>query len=189
MSITTEAPADARAIRRSARRLSIYLNDHLAGSTLGVELVKRASSENKGTPLGVWLAALSQELEEDRATLVRLMEQLGVRRNRIEIGAAWIVEKVGRLKLNGQLTGYSPLSPLVELEALHRRINGKLDMWKALGHSLGHRVDEIDFDQLARRAERQAEELERYRLDVAAHALSYRDGSAAAHRSGLLASA
>ena len=46
MSVATENSADANAIRRPATRLSIYLNDHLAGSTLGVELVKRASSES-----------------------------------------------------------------------------------------------------------------------------------------------
>ena len=172
MSVTTEKSADAKASPRSTRRLSVYLNDHLAGSTLGVELVKRASSENKGTPLGDYLEALSRDIEEDRAALVRLMDELGVRRKRAKVSSAWIAEKVGRLKLNGQFTGYSPLSPLVELESLHLGINGKLAMWKALRHSLGHRVDGIDFDQLARRAERQAEELERHRLEVAAKALS-----------------
>jgi hypothetical protein len=172
MSVATENSADANAIRRPAARLSIYLNDHLAGSTLGVELVKRASSENQGTPLGDYLEALRREIEEDRATLVRLMDKLGVRRNRGKVSAAWIAEKVGRLKLNGQLTGHSPLSPLVELESLHLGINGKLDLWKALGHSLGPRVEGIDFDPLIRRAERQAEELERHRLEVATTALS-----------------
>jgi hypothetical protein len=189
MSVPTEKSADAKAIRRSAKRLSIYLNDHLAGSTLGVELVGRASSENKGTPLGDWLEGLSREIEEDRATLVRLMGELGVRRNLIKVMSAWIAEKVGRLKLNGQLTGYSPLSPLVELESLHLGINGKLDMWNALRHSLGHRVAGIDFDHLVRRAERQAEALEPHRLKLAANALSYRDGSAAACSNRSLASA
>jgi hypothetical protein len=45
-------------------------------------------------------------------------------------------------------------------------------LWKALGHSLQHRVDGINFDQLARRAEGQAAELERHRLEVAANALA-----------------
>jgi hypothetical protein len=172
MSFDTKNSADANAIRRSATRLSIYLNDHLAGSTLGIELVKRASSENHGTPLGDYLETLRREIEEDRAILVRLMDELGVRRKRNKVSAAWIAEKLGRLKLNGQLTGYSPLSPLIELESLHLGINGKLDLWKALGHSLQHRVDGINFDQLARRAEGQAAELERHRLEVAANALA-----------------
>jgi hypothetical protein len=151
--------------------LSIYLNDHLAGSTVGVELSKRARSANEGSSLGEWLAGLSREIEEDRATLERLMEKLGVRRDHLKSKGAWIAEKAGRLKLNGQLTGYSPLSRLVELESLHLGVNGKLDMWKALGRTLGA-VDGFDFDQLAQRAERQAGEIEQHRLDAAAEALS-----------------
>jgi hypothetical protein len=37
MSVTTEAPAEAEAMRQSAKRLSDYLNDHLADETLGAE--------------------------------------------------------------------------------------------------------------------------------------------------------
>jgi hypothetical protein len=179
MSVTTEESAETRAVRRPARRLSVYLNDHLADETLGVELVKRAVSENTGTPLRAFLEVLSWELEEDRDRLVRLMDQLGVRRKRVGVILARIAEKLGRLKPDGQLTGYSPLSPLVELESLHLRIDGKIDMWNALRSSVGERVKGIDFDELVRRAERQAEELERRRLDVAANALSHRNGSAA----------
>ena len=32
------------------KRLSTYLNDHLAGATGGLELVKRTASSNEGTP-------------------------------------------------------------------------------------------------------------------------------------------
>ena len=42
---------------------------------------------------------------------------------------AWTAEKFGRLKPNGQLTGYSPLSRLVELEGLKLGITGKLGLW------------------------------------------------------------
>jgi hypothetical protein len=175
MSATTETSAGTKAMRGSAKRLSVYLNDHLADETFGVELVRRAISENTGTPpFRAFLEVLSWELEEDREILVRLMDQLGVRRKRVGVSLAWIGEKLGRLKLNG----YSPLSALVELESLHVVINGKIDMWNALRSSVGNRADGIDFDELAHRAERQAEELERRRVDVAANALSSPDGSA-----------
>lgn len=185
MSVTTEESAETKAMQMSAKSLSIYLNDHLAGETLGLELATRASLEHKGTPLGAFLLLLSWELEEDRESLVRLMGELGVRRKRVGVVLAGIAEKVGRLRL----TGSSPLSTLVELESLDLRINGKLDMWNALRSSVGDRVDGIDFDELIRRAERQAEALERDRLAVAAKALSYRDGSAAARSSTKLAAA
>ena len=35
--------------------LSIYLNDHLAGATIGVELARRIRARNRGTPLGDYL--------------------------------------------------------------------------------------------------------------------------------------
>ena len=48
--------------------LSIYLNDHLAGATLGIELVKRSRASNKGTPLGDFLDRLLREIETDRGS-------------------------------------------------------------------------------------------------------------------------
>ena len=35
--------------------LAIYLNDHLAGSTAGVELARRTAHENDGSELGAFL--------------------------------------------------------------------------------------------------------------------------------------
>ena len=40
------------------RYLAVYLNDHLAGSTAIVELVRRAAREHEGTELGGFLARL-----------------------------------------------------------------------------------------------------------------------------------
>ena len=39
----------------SLRRLDIYLNDHFAGATVGLELARRAARENAGTSLGDFL--------------------------------------------------------------------------------------------------------------------------------------
>jgi len=81
------------------------------------------------------------------------------------------MEKVGRLKLNGQLTGYSPLSRLVELEGLELGITGKRAMWAALEHVIGADVPGFDFGELQRRAERQAAEVGEHRLAAAEAAL------------------
>ena len=51
------------------RHLAIYLNDHLAGSMTGIELVKRAARQYDGTPLGDFFAGLGAEIEEDRNAL------------------------------------------------------------------------------------------------------------------------
>ena len=63
MSGTTQKSADAPS-ESLETRLSVYLNDHLAGSTNGIELAKRTAKENIGTPLGDWLDELTRELEE-----------------------------------------------------------------------------------------------------------------------------
>jgi hypothetical protein len=151
--------------------LSIYLNDHLAGSTIGIELVRRTCSRNKGTPLGDYLERLTSEIQSDRETLERLMAELGMRRDRLKAFGAWAAEKVGRLKLNGQLTGYSPLSRFLELESLYLGITGKRELWRALQRTFGNDVAGFDFEELGRQAERQAAEVEKHRLEVAEAAL------------------
>jgi hypothetical protein len=168
MSLATEKSAESEAMRRSAKRLSVYLNDHLADETLAVERVKRAISQNNGTRLGTFLTLLSWELEEDRESLLELMGELGVHRKSVGLIRAGIAAKAGAVKH----ATHSPLSTLAELESLDLRINGKLDMWNALRSSVGERVHGVDFDELIGRTERQAEALERRRLAVAATALS-----------------
>jgi hypothetical protein len=48
------------------RLLAIYLNDHLAGATAGLELARRARGSNRDTELGEFLERLTGEIEEDR---------------------------------------------------------------------------------------------------------------------------
>ena len=81
----------------AARRISIYLNDHLAGSVVAAELARRSA-----------------------------MDLEGVRVDRAKLAAAWVAEKAGRLKLNGSVFSYSPLSRLEELEFLSLAVEGKL---------------------------------------------------------------
>ena len=150
--------------------LAIYLNDHLAGSTVGVELARRARGANAGSELGALLDRLVCEIEEDRDTLGAVMDEVGAGRDRVKKAAAWVGEKAGRLKLNGQLTGYSPLSRLVELEGLNLGIEGKSRLWAALGELADPRLSAFDFEALAKRAERQRSELEPFRLDAAREA-------------------
>src|SRR5215208_5114195 len=115
-----------------SKYLATYLNDHLLGSTAGMELARRAARENEGSELGEFLRALSREIEDDRETLLTVMGELGVKSDRAKVAAGWTAEKLGRLKPNAQLRGYSPLSPLVELEGLLMGIHGKLAMWRTL---------------------------------------------------------
>jgi hypothetical protein len=151
-------------------KLGIYLNDHLAGATLGLDLARRARSSNKGNAYGDELAELAAEIEDDRDALLKLMEELDVPRDHLKIGSAWVAEKVGRLKLNGSLFSYSPLSRLVELEGLFLGVTGKLSMWTNVKAATPGGVSSVDLDELIARAESQRSRLEDLRTRAAAEA-------------------
>lgn len=154
------------------RLLAIYLNDHLAGATLGVELARRLRSSNRGDgEFGEPLAKICGEIEQDRETLVRLMERLQVDRNLVKPALARIAERLGRLKLNGQLRGYSPLSRVLELELLATGIGGKLQLWNALEQNYGETLEGFDFHALAARADNQGQRVEDLHLAAAQRAL------------------
>ena len=155
------------------RYLGIYLNDHLGGSTVGVQLARRIASHHEGTGAGPVLAAVRDEIEADRETLERLMERLGVERSRVKPAGGWVLERLGRLKPNGHLLGDSPLGYVVELEGLVTGITGKMLLWRALERSLGgDSVPGFDFAALAERAESQRERVEVQRLGASARAFA-----------------
>ena len=153
-------------------KLGIYLNDHYAGSVAAVQLARRAARSNRGTRYGEVLATLADEIDEDRQSLRLIMQRLGIRSDPVKATVAWSAEKLGRLKLNGQLTGYSPLSRLEELEILSLGVEGKLGMWRALERGVDHGIPEAELTTLIKRAESQRRRLERQRLEAAPEALS-----------------
>lgn len=153
--------------------LNIYLNDHLAGSTAGVELARRLRGSNADDPeFGPALAELCAEIEADREALKTAMDRLGVGQSRVKPLAARLGERLGRLKLNGQLRGYSPLSRLDELELLQVGVVGKRRLWRALEHTHSADLSGIDLGALAERATGQLKRLEALHLKAAALALS-----------------
>ncbi len=154
--------------------LEIYLNDHLAAATGARDLAKRAAASNRGSEYGPFLERLAGEITEDRESLVSIMRALDVKVDPIKVLVGWGAEKVGRLKLNGRLLGYSPLSRLVELETLSLGVHGKLALWRSLqqleptllppGYGL--------LPELMDRARRQLEELEVHRQRASNEALT-----------------
>jgi hypothetical protein len=159
---TTEQQADA------GRYLAVYLNDHLAGSTAVIELVRRAAREHAGTELGGFLVKLQAEIAQDRRALRRVMDAVGARPHLAKITVAWLAEKAARCKLNGRITGRSPLSPFIELEAVELGIYGKLLLWRALRDRRPPGSAAVDLDDLIARAERQLDEVERHRTAAGA---------------------
>lgn len=153
--------------------LRIYLNDHRAGAAFGLSLARRCAGSNRGTPLGDVLTSLIDEIAEDRDALERVMRDLGYPVDRLKLAAAEVAERVGRLKPNGRLLGYSDLSRLVELEGLCAGVEAKGGMWRALRLVAAddERLAATDFDRLVERASSQRERLEQHRLSAAEQAL------------------
>jgi hypothetical protein len=154
--------------------LEIYLNDHLAAATGGRDLARRAAASNRGSEYGPFLERLAGDINEDRESLLAIMRALNVKVDRLKVLAGWGAEKVGRLKLNGRLLGYSPLSRLVELETLALGVHGKLALWRSLQQlepTLPGMADGL-LAELVDRAQSQLEELELHRLRACAQALT-----------------
>ena len=152
--------------------LAIYLNDHLGGATAGSQLARRSWASNKGTALGKFLDRLSDEIDADLESLREIMAALGVGEDRLKRLGGWSAEKLGRLKLNGNLLSPSPLSKLTELEGLYVGVAGKLSMWESLRASGDERLADVDLERLISRARDQLARIERQRAEVAAEVLA-----------------
>jgi hypothetical protein len=138
--------------------LDIYLRDHFAGATAGLDLAKRMS---RNSPSGT-LSEIAAEIESDRQALRDLMSALDLRPSMLKTAIAWLGEKAARVKLNGRVFGRSPLSDLLELEVLITGVSGKLQLWRGLAEiaAADRRLGQFDFAALARRAEGQRQRLE-----------------------------
>lgn len=156
-----------------ANLLGIYLNDQLALGVLWRETARRAQRNNRDTEAGPALERVATAIAEDVATFEQIVDRLGVRRNRIKSSLAVAAERGGRLKLNGRLTSYSPLSRFAELDLLAIGIEGKKVLWENLRDlaGLGARLPDLDFDALVQRAQRQRDEIEPFRRAAGAVAL------------------
>ena len=156
--------------------LSIYLNDHLAGATGGLELARRLAASHPDPGQRATLQRLAADIAHDRRALLQLMALLGLPVRRYKVSAAWAAEKAARLKLNGSLLSRSPLSSLEELEMLRLGVEGKAAGWRTLrtladtDSRLGHDT----LDELMARAREQASLLEELRVRAAARLIEAR---------------
>lgn len=154
--------------------LGIYLNDQLAMGVAWRELARRSAHNNRGTPAGEALDRVAAAIGEDVETFQDIMRRLGVRVSRVKTGLAVVAERVGRLKPNGRLRSYSPLSRFEELEILAMGIDGKKQLWTTLRDlaGLAEQLPDIDFDRLIDRAAQQRAEVEPFRVAAGTEAFA-----------------
>jgi hypothetical protein len=153
--------------------IHVYLNDHLAGATAGVDLVKQATERHDGA-LGEFFAQLADEISADHNRLTSLMDQMDAHHS----GAKEVLAKAGSEISDAKFSGESMDDPefgtFLTLETLSIGVEGKLCMWKALKvvEDQYAELKSADVDTLIERAQSQRDKIEGKRLEVASTALS-----------------
>lgn len=173
------------------RAIDVYLNDHLAGAMLGSDLAERLRDQNENTPLGELMQSLAPQIEEDRQTLIGLMERMDTSRSTVKQAGAWVSEKASRVKFGGLTSGEPELGTFMAVESLALGVLGKLSLWRALGQVADQHpaIASVNLDELIDRAQTQYELLERERLAAGRRALSNDEAAAASNPSGPLTGA
>jgi hypothetical protein len=157
----------------ASKHVAIYLNDHLAGSVVAVELLEHLEAAHKGMPMESFAAQLRTDIEADRRTLKALMDRLGVAESPTRRASAWLAEKVTELKLVVDDPADGELRLFESLEALSLGIEGKRALWLALSSAaeVEPELRAADYGRLVRSAEEQRSRVEAVRLEVAKRAL------------------
>ena len=147
--------------------LAVYLHDHLAGASKAIDLLESMRKEHAGQPLGQFAGRLQLEVKADRDVLQALAERIGAGSNAIKNLAAWMSEKVSRVKLGGQ--NENGLKTFEALEFLMLGIHGKWALWRALATvaPTDTRLQSTDFVCLVAKAGLQEVQVEHWRLEAA----------------------
>ncbi|MFL5447663.1 MAG: hypothetical protein ACJ8A6_04135 [Gemmatimonadales bacterium] len=156
-----------------SENLGTYLNDHVAGSVLALELLDHLIDLPEA-PDRKLLTRLRIEIQEDQEVLQQLLRTVGAKESTVRKAAAWLTEKLGRAKLRMDDSGSGELRVLEGLESLALGIQGKLALWRSLA-TLGDAVPPLktlDLARLQARAVEQFESVERLRLQAARRTLS-----------------
>ena len=157
------------------KRLSIYLDDHLALIVAESELIGRCWWSNRGTPLGDFMQKLENEVKAQKSIARDIIHRIGGKEgieSRAKQSAAWFAEKLGRFKFNDSLLTYSKLSRVVELETLAAAAQERIAFWDNFDAvaSQDPRFDGITFSCFREQSQQHLEELNTRRRYAATEA-------------------
>src|SRR2546423_13318996 len=105
--------------------LATYLNDHLAGSVVALDLLDHLEATHSEDALCDFFRELRADVASDREELERLMKELNIEQSRTRKASAWVAEKFTELKLRFDDPKAGPLLLFESLEALSLGIEGK----------------------------------------------------------------
>src|ERR1043166_4845214 len=154
--------------------LATYLNDHLAGSVVALELLEHLEAVHSEDPLRDYFRELRADIAADRDELEALMKALNIDQSRTRKASAWLAEKFTELKLRFDDPKAGALLLLEWLEALSLGIEGKRGLWKALAATsqTTPSLQTADYDRLQQRAQQQRDRVEELRIKTALTALT-----------------
>jgi hypothetical protein len=143
-------------------RLAIYLNDHLAGSVIALEMLEDLADDPE-------LADLRREILADREVLERILTRTGAKISQPRQAAAWLTEKLGDVKLYLDDPDQGALRRLEMLETIAMGIFGKESLWASLQEAAAGNplLQGEDYTALRHRAQQQRERIELLRLAAA----------------------
>ncbi len=143
------------------RYITIYLRDHLAMGRAGIDFARRVANSNDHNLIGSRLDEFASGLDEEIDAILRAMELLDIEPSQLKMAGAWLAEKAGRLKFNGEFKRYSPLSRVLELEFLMAAVQARKGLWKTMrdARKVYPALDELPIERFAARADEQLTEL------------------------------
>lgn len=158
----------------SVAYLASYLNDHLAGSVVAVDILERLERSPLAADLALQCAGLRRDIESDRNELKTLMSRLEITESWPRKAAAWSAAKMTEIKLRLEDEANGPLRLLELVEAVALGIDGKRALWRSLAAAseTAAQLRLADYNGLERRAIEQRRRAEDIRVSFAKAALA-----------------
>lgn len=144
--------------------LHTYMQDHHAGAAAGVDLFRRVAKDHEDPEIRAVVSRIGDETEEDLRNLEELMTLVGTAPSALKDLPARAAEKLGQLKPNQRFAQRSPLSDLLEVEALTIAVRGKELGFKAMLDIDDPRLPRPTLEALVERAVEHGRQLEELRL-------------------------
>lgn len=116
----------------SRRLLLIYANDHLAAAVATRALARRMRSAGRWRDHGQLLAAVVETATVNVEQIRGYMAEHGLDEQRPKQLLAVAAERAGRLKPNGRIVSTSPLTRMLELDALIVSLVGCRQFWRTV---------------------------------------------------------
>ncbi len=144
--------------------ITTYLQDHHAGSAAGLDAFARVAEQHSDDEVRQSVGRIAEEAGRDQTMLEQIMQRFDTKPAALKDLSGKVAEKVARLKANQRLLHRSPLSDLVEVEALVDAVHAKSMAWRVLLQLDDARLERAQLQKLLERAEAQESELKRLLL-------------------------